>query len=176
MAAIDRLQIKLWRGLMRAFKVLLVFSLILLLASCSSFRHSQLPKVTNIQVFKADRTMLLINQGVVVKKYNFKLGFAPIGKKQFEGDGKTPEGDYYIDRKNPDSKYYLSVGISYPNVSDRANAKGKNPGGDIFIHGTPRRYWFTRKDWTWGCIAVSNREIEEIYSMVEIGTKISIFP
>ena len=88
MAAIDRLQIKLWRGLMRAFKVLLVFSLIILLASCSSFRHSQLPKVTNIQVFKADRTMLLINQGVVVKKYNFKLGFAPIGKNNLKVMGK----------------------------------------------------------------------------------------
>ena len=161
---------------MRAIKALLVASLILTLASCSSFRNNSLPKVTNIQVFKAERILLLLNNDVVVKKYKFKLGFSPVGKKQFEGDGKTPEGDYYIDRTNPNSKYYLSVGISYPNASDRVNANGRSPGGDIFIHGTPRRYWFSKKDWTWGCIAVKNREIEEIYSMVDIGTKISIFP
>ncbi|MDT2049732.1 MAG: L,D-transpeptidase family protein [Planktomarina sp.] len=161
---------------MRAVKALLVASLILTLAACSSFRLSSPPKVTNIQVYKSERILLLLNNNLVVKKYKFKLGFAPVGKKQFEGDGKTPEGDYYIDRKNPNSKYYLSVGISYPNALDKANANGRSPGGDIFIHGTPRRFWFTKKDWTWGCIAVRNREIKEIYSMVEIGTKITIFP
>ena len=163
---------------MRAFKALLVFSIIILLASCSSFRHSQLPKVTNIQVFKADRTMLLINQGVVVKKYNFKLGFAPIGKKQFEGDGKTPEGKYYIDRKNPNSQYYLSLGISYPNETDKREAArlGKSPGGDIFIHGRDKSPKWWKRDWTFGCIAIRNHEMDEIYSAIDIGTPIFILP
>ena len=120
--------------------------------------------------------MVFLNGNTVIKKYKIKLGFAPIGHKQFQGDGKTPEGQYYIDRKNPNSRYYLSVGISYPNAADLAAANGEDPGGDIFIHGTPRLFRFMFKDWTWGCIAVSNRDIKEIYAMVDIGTTIRIFP
>ena len=113
---------------------------------------------------------------MVVKKYKFKLGFSPLLKNKLQHTRSSTDSCSHIDLKNPTSKYYLSVGISYPNASDRVNANGRSPGGDIFIHGTPRRYWFSKKDWTWGCIAVKNREIEEIYSMVDIGTKISIFP
>jgi murein L,D-transpeptidase YafK len=93
------------------------------------------------------------------------------------GDGRTPEGRYYIDRRNPRSDFYLSLGVSYPNVVDiaRARAMGVRPGGDIFIHGGPRRAADRRKkDWTAGCIAVSDKEIEEIWSMVPTGIPITI--
>ena len=81
--------------------------------------------------------MYLYSNKKAVKSYNIDLGFAPIGDKKIEGDGKTPEGRYYIDRKNPKSAYHLSLGISYPNKNDKAEAKqlGKSPGKDIFIHG-----------------------------------------
>ena len=161
---------------MRAFKYILMICVALTLTSCSRLEWSTLQKATEIQVYKSERRMLLLNGNTIIKEYKFKLGFAPIGHKQVEGDGKTPEGKYYIDRKNPKSRYHLSVGISYPNAADRTAANGKDPGGDIFIHGTPRSYRFTVKDWTWGCIAVSNREIEEIYQMVDVGTIIWILP
>ena len=110
--------------------------------------------------------------------YNIHLGFAPEGHKQFEGDGKTPEGLYRIDRRNPNSDFHLSLGISYPNVKDFAAAKaqGKSPGGDIFIHGQKSRFRKDKPDWTWGCIAVTNDEIEEIYAMVKNDTLIKINP
>jgi len=113
----------------------------------------------------------------LLKSYNFELGFEPTGHKVFEGDGRTPEGAYRINRANPDSQFHLSLGISYPNASDRAYARrmGRSPGGDIFIHGTPK-YLSEKRDWTVGCIAVTNAEMEEIYSMVNVGTKIFIYP
>jgi murein L,D-transpeptidase YafK len=163
---------------MRLKNVFVMISLLLTLSSCSFFNRKLLPEVTQIQVYKADRKLLLLHQNKVIKKYDFKLGFAPVGHKEFQGDGKTPEGQYYIDRKNPKSQFYLSIGISYPNAQDRvkALALGKDPGGDIFIHGTPKEYARSDKDWTWGCIAVTNREMDEIYEMVSIGTTIWIFP
>lgn len=135
------------------------------------------PEVTGIVVRKGRRKMYLMNGDDVLKSDDFELGFAPTGHKQIEGDGKTPEGQYFIDRKNPNSSYHLSIGISYPNAEDRARAAalGHSPGGDIFIHGTPRLYSRDR-DWTWGCIAVSNPEIEVIYSMVNVGTPIWLYP
>jgi lipoprotein-anchoring transpeptidase ErfK/SrfK len=101
----------------------------------------------------------------------------PKGHKRMRGDGRTPEGRYIVDRRNPKSQFHLSVGISYPDAEDiaRARARGVDPGGDIFIHGAPngqRRP--PRGDWTAGCIAVKNREIEEIYSMVATGTVVDI--
>jgi len=122
--------------------------------------------------------MFLVHDGEVLERYAIDLGFAPRGPKRFEGDGKTPEGLYYIDRRNPNSKFHLSLGISYPNAQDRAYARafGREPGGDIFIHGQPNLLKPARgdDDWTWGCIAVKNREIEKIYAMVENGTPILI--
>jgi murein L,D-transpeptidase YafK len=114
----------------------------------------------------------------MLKKYIIDIGFSPVGDKYYEGDGKTPEGNYFINRKNPYSKFHLSIGISYPNERDRAEAAtlGKPPGGDIFIHGESDRRKLGRNDWTWGCISVPNREIEEIYSMVKNGTPIKINP
>jgi len=151
----------------------------LTLGSCSSskFLSYSGPEVTRIVVFKGERRMYLLNENRSLKAYDIDLGFAPDGHKQIEGDGKTPEGHYIIDRRNPNSEFYLSLGISYPNENDRAKAAalGQSPGGDIFIHGAARPFDKRGEDWTWGCISVSNREMEKIYSMVEIGTPISLY-
>jgi murein L,D-transpeptidase YafK len=151
----------------------------LTLAGCANkFRTYNGPEVTRLQMFKGDRTLYLYNNSKVLKTYEFDLGFAPAGPKQFEGDGKTPEGTYTVDKRNPNSLFHLSVGISYPNEADiaYAAAQGRSPGGDIFIHGGPRAGIDPIKpDWTAGCIAVSDREIEDIYAMVRDGTPIDIF-
>jgi murein L,D-transpeptidase YafK len=114
----------------------------------------------------------------LLKQYGVELGFGPKGHKQFEGDGKTPEGRYTIDRRNPNSSFYLSLGISYPNARDIAFAQeqGEEPGGDIFIHGQPNKFGKRGPDWTAGCIALSNKEMRQLYAMVNDGTTIDIFP
>lgn len=148
------------------------------LAGCSSkFRRYNGPQVTKVIVFKNARYMHLMHGTQVLKSYRIDLGFAPEGHKQVEGDGRTPEGIYYIDRRNPDSDFHLSLGISYPNDRDTARAQklGKSPGGDIFIHGQGNPIQRLVRDWTWGCIAVTNDEIEEIYAMVRNGTPIAIY-
>ncbi len=156
------------------------------LAGCgnqqSKFKTYNGPEVTGIVVNKADRKMVLVHNGKALKTYDVELGFAPIGDKKVEGDGKTPEGTYLIDRRNPNSDFHLSLGISYPNVQDieEAVALGQSPGGDIFIHGQASRRSLRTgsgdRDWTWGCIAVSNDEMEDIYAMVRDGTPITINP
>lgn len=135
------------------------------------------PKITQINVFKEQRVMQLLSGDELVKSYDIEMGFAPKGHKQVSGDGRTPEGGYRINRRNPNSKFHLSLGISYPNARDVANARalGQSPGGDIFIHGTPKEY-IDEPDWTWGCIAVSDAEMEDIYAMVGTGTAIFIVP
>ena len=144
----------------------------------SKFRSYRGPAVTSIVVNKSANSMYLLHGTEVLKAYAVDLGFAPKGPKQFEGDGKTPEGTYYIDRRNPNSAFHLSLGISYPNAQDRAFAQsqGKRPGGDIFIHGRARKNRGRGRDWTAGCIAVKDREMEMIYAMVRIGTPIFILP
>ncbi|PUB17152.1 L,D-transpeptidase family protein [Yoonia sediminilitoris] len=134
------------------------------------------PEVTRIQVFKKQRYMQLLHKTSLLRDYRFQLGFAPDGHKLQEGDGRTPEGAYLINRKNPYSRFHLSVGLSYPNANDvaRARAMGVSPGGDIFIHGTPDEFMGT-PDWTWGCIAVTNQEMDEIYPMVNPGTQIFVY-
>jgi murein L,D-transpeptidase YafK len=166
---------------MTAFlRAILLTLLVLGLMSCgphNKFRTYHGPSVTLIEVHKADRKMFLMHGSKVLKSYDIQLGGNPIGPKQFEGDGKTPEGAYAISARNPGSTYHLSLRISYPNDADRAFAKaaGKQPGGDIMIHGQPG--WTTVDgDWTVGCIAVSDKEIEAIYAMVNPGTPINIFP
>ena len=113
--------------------------LLALVASCapSKFKSYSGPPVTQIVVNKSARQMLFLSGNTVIKSYNVGLGNEPRGHKQFSGDGKTPEGLYYIDRRNPDSRYHLSIGISYPNPVDSAYAAalGQQAGGDIFIHG-----------------------------------------
>ncbi len=157
--------------------ILLVFGL-LLQAGCSKFRQYDGPKVTRVVVMKSQRKLHLFSEDALLKSYNIDLGFAPEGHKTREGDGRTPEGRYYIDRKNPNSAFHLSLGISYPNEADRAAAReaGVSPGGDIFIHGARRPGDKRGPDWTAGCISVSDREIEEIYSMIDVGIVIDLFP
>jgi len=150
------------------------------IASCSSkFKSYNGPQVTRVVVQKSKRKMWLMHNKRVLKTYKVDLGFAPRGHKQFEGDGKTPEGSYFINRRNPKSKFFLSLGISYPNAKDKAYARanGKTAGGDIFIHGgAVLSANKNQPDWTAGCISVSNKEMRTIYAMVENGTQIDILP
>jgi murein L,D-transpeptidase YafK len=163
---------------MRVIGALAILVVILGLSGCGSkFRRYNGPEVTQVQVHKTDRKMYLLHNDKVLKSYDIALGFAPEGHKQFEGDGKTPEGLYYISHKNPNSNYHLSLRISYPNEADIAfaEAEEKAPGGDIFIHGGPNSR-VSRRDWTLGCVSVTDREMEVIYSMVDPGTPIYILP
>lgn len=122
--------------------------------------------------------MYLLHDTQVLKSYDIDLGFQPRGHKKLRGDGRTPEGSYIVDRKNPGSEFHLSLGLSYPNAADIAKAKdlGFDPGGDIFIHGASGRTGTRGTDWTFGCIAVSNREIEDVFAMVGEGTQVDINP
>lgn len=164
---------------MRVLMVLFTLAAFLGLSSCSKFKKYNGPEVTEIFVFKGERKMYLMHGETALAVHDINLGFNPVGHKQFEGDGRTPEGSYIIDRRNPNSSYHLSLGISYPDVHDRstANEAGNSPGGDIFIHGGPTRPEDRgKRDWTAGCIAVTDKEVEDIYAMVRDGTRIHIFP
>jgi murein L,D-transpeptidase YafK len=143
----------------------------------AAFVHTRAARANHIVVSKTNRVLALMNGAETLKRYEVHLGFAPEGHKLRSGDGRTPEGRYYIDRRNPRSDFFLSLGVSYPNAIDiaRARAMGVRPGGDIFIHGGPTRAADRRKkDWTAGCIAVSDQEMEEIWSMVPTGIPITI--
>jgi murein L,D-transpeptidase YafK len=138
-------------------------------------------KADRLLVDKSDRTLILFKGTTEIARYtNIRLGDAPTGHKQFEGDEKTPEGSYTISGRNPGSSYHRSLKISYPNAADTAyaKAKGKSPGGDIFIHGQPNRWKGDpiARDWTDGCIALSNAEIEQLWKVVPDGAKIVIKP
>lgn len=165
---------------MRVIRGLVGALLLASLAACSGskFRSYNGPEVTRVIVNKGEREMHLLHHGRVLRSFDVHLGFAPEGHKQFEGDGRTPEGDYVIDRRNPNSSFHLSIGISYPNEIDvaRATSMGMSPGGDIFIHGAPQKVRRHRPDWTEGCIAVKDKEMEIIYAMVKDGTPITINP
>ncbi len=136
-----------------------------------------------IRVEKSKGTLTIYHDSKRVKHYKIALGSDPQGHKTCEGDGKTPEGLYSISSKNPQSRYHLSLKISYPNQKDResAKARGASPGGDIMIHGLPKAFsWLgdshILKNWTQGCIAVTNEEIEEIFAVIPVGTPIEIMP
>lgn len=150
------------------------------LAACASrgprFLGYDGPEVTRVMVHKSLRQVELRHYDTVLTRYTMQLGFAPQGHKERQGDGRTPEGEYLIDRRNPRSAFHLSVGIDYPNEADRERARelGVSPGGDIFIHGRGPEHRRARGDWTAGCIAVKDREIEQIYAMVRDGTPITI--
>lgn len=136
-----------------------------------------------ILIEKKERRLTLIAKGKVLKTYAIALGGNPIGPKERQGDNKTPEGTYIIDSRNRDSQYYLSLHISYPNEKDKKQAKqlGVSPGGDIMIHGLKNGFsWVgdlhTGADWTKGCIAVTDEEIEEIDRLAPNGTSVEIRP
>lgn len=137
-------------------------------------------------VRKAARRLRLLRDGAVIAEYRVALGFAPAGHKRREGDGRTPEGVYRIAWRNPNSAFHLSLFIDYPNAADRAAAaaRGEDPGGEIFLHGGSAEPswigWFLRlfrgEDWTLGCIAVTNAEMEEIWALTPTGAPIEILP
>ncbi len=147
-----------------------------------------LASINQIKVYKSLHRMDLINDGKVVKSYRVMLARGGSAPKRKEGDHLVPEGEYILDYKNPDSKFYKSIHISYPNDEDikRAQEAGVEPGGDIMIHGYPNKesalFKFLRKiglsklvDWTAGCVAVTNDEMEELYNEVEVYTPITIY-
>lgn len=165
---------------MQAMKFAVVAMSIALLGACSSkFKTYDGPEVTRVIVQKDDRKLYLMHHDRVLRSYPVDLGFAPNGHKRFEGDGKTPEGVYHINRRNPNSAFHLSLGISYPNERDIAVARaaGKSPGGDIFIHGRPNGNPRDRRtDWTEGCISLKNRHMQWVYAMVDDGTQVVLTP
>ena len=134
-----------------------------------------------VVVVKSQRTLLLMKGDEVLKRYIVSLGANPVGPKIRQGDNKTPEGSYVLDRHNTNSQYHRSIHISYPNAGDVARAKklGVPPGGELFIHGLPNDFRGDSEalgDWTEGCIAVSDAEINEIWRAVADGTPIEIKP
>jgi murein L,D-transpeptidase YafK len=151
-------------------------------ASALAADVSEPPVAASVLVEKAARRLTLLDaSGTPLRVYTgIALGGSPVGTKRFEGDRRTPEGRYVIDYGNEASAYHLSLHISYPDSRDRARAQaeGRDPGGLIFVHGQPNGYGYTRipGDWTDGCIALSDQEIEEIWGMVADGTPIDIRP
>lgn len=157
----------------------------------------KLPLINSrIEVRKAERKLLLFLDGRLVRTYHVGLGLSPVGDKERAGDHRTPEGDFYVFTKNAKSAFYLSLGVSYPNLAHAkrglrdglinqsqynqiaaAIKQKKTPlqrtglGGDIFIHGNG-----SRTDWTWGCVALENEEIKELFDAVEVGTPVTIKP
>jgi murein L,D-transpeptidase YafK len=141
------------------------------------------PKIHKIVIDKSAHTMMLMRDDKVWKSYKVALSRQAVGAKEREGDHKVPEGDYIVDSKNAHSRFHLALHISYPNASDieRAQKLGVKPGGNIEIHGVDKKYEWVgglqrQVDWTDGCIAVTNAEIEEIFPLVKIGTAVVIRP
>lgn len=139
-------------------------------------------KVDRIVIDKSDRMMIAVRDGKPARVYQIALGGTPVGDKQQQGDRRTPEGVFKVDRLNDKSRFHLSIGIDYPQAEDRARARaaGVDPGGDIFIHGQPNGRvadgYRIKGDWTDGCIAVSDAEIEELFANTAIGTEVEIRP
>lgn len=140
-------------------------------------------RADRIVVEKEKHLLTLYARGVPLKSYKIALGKNPVGNKQFEGDNRTPEGVYTIDGRRENSQFHRALHISYPNAQDiaRAQARGRKPGGSIMIHGLSDYYavigaFHRVRDWTQGCIAVTNPEIEEIWRAVPNGTTIEIRP
>ena len=159
-----------------------IFILIILLIPNITFAIEQ-PRAELVLVKKSERKMYLIQNDIPFKEYRVAFGANPEGHKQQEGDERTPEGKYILDYKKSDSAFYKAIHISYPNAQDlkRARAKGVNPGGLIMIHGQKNGYgwlgFITQSfNWTDGCIAVKNHEMDEIWTSVKKGTPIIIEP
>lgn len=144
---------------------------------------ASLGKADRVLVVKSERKLYLMRDGEVLRTFRVALGRQPRGTKERQGDGRTPEGEYRAEALNPESRFYRAIRISYPSAEDRARAraKGHRPGGDIMIHGVPREllHWGDDQwmfNWTEGCIAVTNKEMDVIWRMVDLGTPIEIKP
>ena len=165
----------------------LVRSAVLLIAGAlllAGSGHANLPStVDRVVVFKSERKLVTVRKGRVVKTYRVALGQSPLGTKRCRGDNRTPEGEYHVTHRVPDSRYFLALHLSYPSVEDVRLARnaGCDPGGAIEIHGlAPEFGWLgsrhLEKDWTNGCIAVTNDEMRELYYRVPVGTPVEIYP
>jgi murein L,D-transpeptidase YafK len=139
--------------------------------------------VDRVVVYKHERRLVLLSAGKELRSYKVALGSEPVGPKTRQGDHRTPEGVYILDSRNGNSHFYKAFHISYPNSKDLAAAKksGVSPGGDIMLHGLPKKYAWVGKahvlhDWTNGCIAVTNEEMDEIWKLVRVDTPIEIKP
>jgi murein L,D-transpeptidase YafK len=173
----------------KSLLIILIILLIAVIIQCnrrSDKKPEPIPKEVRadyILVEKSARRLSLLRHGVPIKSYQVALGRVPVGNKEQEGDNRTPEGIYKIDRRNEKSKYHLSLHISYPTPAEigAARQRGVSPGGDIMVHGLPNGLGYmgslhSQADWTAGCIAVTNEEIEEIWNAVADGTVIEIRP
>ncbi len=161
----------------------LAVAALLVLAAAAPAAAGRLPIADKVVVLKSQRKLLLFKDGVVIKSYPIALGPNPVGHKRSRGDGRTPEGLYVIDRRDPDSHFHRALHISYPNLLDLrlAREKGVPAGGSILIHGLPPGFGPFGEDepmidWTDGCIAVTNKAIDEIWDSVRDGTIIDIRP
>ncbi|TDG35582.1 hypothetical protein EZJ43_13250 [Pedobacter changchengzhani] len=169
-------------------KTIFIIALILVTVGLiyNYYPEPKLPANANVDLLvvkKSKHQLLAYSNGKLLKSYKVSFGDAPIGHKEFEGDEKTPEGIYTINAKNDKSGYHKNLGISYPNLADIAHAKaiGKPAGGDVKIHALKNGLGAINKfqrliNWTNGCIALTNSEVDELYASVKIGTKIEIKP
>ena len=165
---------------MRAFTLAMSTLLLLWLGALQA---SGFPVADSVLVEKANRKLHLMKDGSPIRTFDIALGIRPIGDKKHEGDFRTPEGRYLLDRRNPHSEFFLSIHVSYPNREDirEARASGLDPGGAIMIHGQPNEptrseAYYRTQDWTNGCIAVSNSDMIDIWLMTGDNTPIEIRP
>jgi murein L,D-transpeptidase YafK len=163
--------------------LLVVASLLFVACRANGAAPGPPKQAARIVIEKSKRTMTLMSGTTVLKTYKVALGGQPVGAKQRIGDHKTPEGLYIVDQKKAVSQFHLALHISYPSARDRENARklGVSPGGDVEIHGLGAKYGWVgaahlQTDWTDGCIAVTNEEIDEIWPLVAVGTPVEIKP
>ena len=155
----------------------------ILAASLASPAQQPPPHADSILILKKDHVLQLLSGGKVIRTYKVALGTGGLAPKQREGDARTPEGRYIIDSRNAASEYHKALHISYPNADDRKRAArlGVAPGGAVMIHGLPNGRGFIGSahrlyDWTLGCVAVTDQEIDEIWTLVPVGTPVEIRP
>ncbi|MGI9270952.1 MAG: L,D-transpeptidase family protein [Woeseiaceae bacterium] len=160
-----------------------IILVVLFLVALPSLQASEFPVADKVLIEKAERKLHLIKDGEAFRSFDIALGIRPVGDKQHEGDFKTPEGKYLLDTRNPNSDFFLSIHISYPNRQDTqvARSNGVAPGGAIMIHGQPNtptrsEAYYRTQDWTNGCIAVSNSDMIDIWLMTASNTPIEILP
>ncbi len=162
----------------------MIFFVCALTLSAQTNRPSATPqKADSVLILKKDHLLELLAGGKIIRTYHVALGTGGLAPKQKEGDARTPEGHYVIDTRNTESHYHKALHVSYPNTEDRKRATqaGVAPGGAIMIHGLPNGKGYIGSahrlyDWTLGCIAVTDAEIDEIWTMVPVGTPVEIRP
>ena len=167
----------------RGFISFVLLAIVLAVLPVAVLSAAGFPLADRVVVKKSERSLLLMRGDKVIKRAKISLGLVPEGRKQEEGDFRTPEGKYRLTRRNPDSDFFLSIAVSYPDRNDVAQAsrRGVSPGGQIMIHGQPNKprhgeQYYRMTDWTDGCIAVSNSDMVDIWLMTSSNTPIEILP